>query len=220
MAKTEAGDGKPKKKAASKTEAAKENKKTPAPPPAPELSKAVILKWGDISGPMLNVKYASLTKESCTFSFFERAHKKEFRQVDIKKSSTVVHEDLINAFHAFNGHLALKCEEVKKHDINDIAKLTSDIDEVEEILKRFLVQAVFFDGGISGSVVLYGHKILSTGDLLGLETPKININPEYLFFNELHAASVTLMEEVSLYYYGKAAPSAQQELFKQDVENQ
>lgn len=170
--------------------------------------------------PQLNIKFAALQKESCVYAFFERIPGGDFRQVDIKKSSTVCHPDLTAAFAAFNGHLAVICEEVPKEDITDIEQLKADIDQVEEKMRLFHVTAVSFDGGISGSVVLYGHKILSTDDLLGLETPKININPEYLFFNELHAASVTLMEEVSLYYYGKAAPSAQQELFKQDVENQ
>lgn len=170
--------------------------------------------------PLLNVKFASLSKEAAVYSFFERIPGGDFRQVDIKKSSTVCHPDLLNAFEAFNGHLAVICEEVPSEDVTDIEKLKADNDPVEERMHHFHVTGVVFDGGAAGAVLLQGHKILSTGELLGLETPKININPEYIFYNELHAAVTTLMEEISLYYYGKAAVNPQQDLFKSEVENQ
>lgn len=180
-----------------------DEKDTPAP---------VTIFLNDQEFAPLNVAYARLSKETLAYSYYERTATRDFRTIEVKKSSTVNHPDLLAAFAAFNGHLAIVCEEVQPEEIEDIETLQGINDYVSDKLQHFLVHSVALEGSINagGTFVLNGVKILSTAEEVGLLTPKKIFDPEYQFYNELYAAATTLIEEVSLYHYGKAAPPAQQ----------
>lgn len=180
----------------------------------------------------IEITGATLNGDFCNYSYDLCKGKTQGDSVN-RKGSNIFHEDLKKAFWKLNVHLALICEEIEAKKVDDINELediifddTKDADgkliEKEEFKKgsiadqvtHFKVSSFTITGtGENESVVLAGTKTLSTGDHVGLKSPKTAWDGEYLFINELRAVVDDLKKEVEEYSNGKAAPKlVQQEL--------
>jgi hypothetical protein len=170
----------------------------------------------------LKVTFAKLTEKeavvSCAYGYQERLLN------GISKTITVFHEapihhDLKRAFDLFNGHLAVVCEEVGDNEVTDIENCEGKSKSANEKLQHFQVNEIKLQGNLEeGSVVMKGIKILSTGDEVKLETPKVKYTGKYEFINELVVAVQTIIEEVTQYHNGKCRPDMQGDLFVEPKE--
>lgn len=173
---------------------------------------------------VVTIKSATLAGGFCNYSFDQEVAKDTTNTVNIK-SGLLVHDDLRNAFKKLYPHLAVICEEVDKHKIDDIDTV-EEFDHtahkegsIEHKLSHFTVSAFKISGtGENEGVSLTGEKRLSTGEHVGLVTPKITWDDSsYLFVNELRIAVGEVISEVELYMEGKCAPQlVQQEMEFED----
>jgi hypothetical protein len=127
------------------------------------------------------------------------------------KGSALVERDLPAALAKFNVHLAV---------IDDAFKLSSievtDIDALHSHELAFLYTVTGFkiSGSVdSESIVLIGHKYLSSGGRMELESPRVALDnlSSYKWHNELKAAADAAREEVALYKEGKCTPVEEEE---------
>lgn len=101
-----------------------------------------------------------------------------------------------------------------------------DIDESEGInddstdkLVRHQVNEVKLYGDIeTGSIALSGMKVLLSGNELKLKSPKVPLDDkDYPFLQDLVAAAINMVAEVTAYHNGKSRPESQISMF-QDAE--
>jgi len=131
-----------------------------------------------------------------------------------RKGGLIAHTDAFTAFGRLNKHLACYCEELQQFEFDDIDQIenynpdTHKEDGLEKKVSQFFVTSFALEGeGDKESVKLTGFKTLSTGEPLGLSTPKIKWSGEYRFVNELRADIDLLKLEVEAYMNGtKLAP--------------
>jgi hypothetical protein len=180
----------------------------------------------------IEITGATLNGDFCNYSYDLLKGKTKGDSVN-RKGSNIFHDDLKKAFWKLNVHLALICEEIDALEVEDIEALENIIFEdikdengktiekdvfdkgsIADIVTRFKVSSFAISGtGENESVVLIGTKTLSTGDHVGLKSPKTHWEGEYLFINELRSVVGDLKQEVEEYSNGKAAPKlVQQEL--------
>jgi hypothetical protein len=180
----------------------------------------------------IEITGATLNGDFCNYSYDLLKGKTKGDSVN-RKGSNIFHDDLKKAFWKLNVHLALICEEIDVTEVDDIEALENiifqelkedegkiievsefDKDSIGHRVMQFKVSAFTINGtGENESVVLVGTKTLSTGDHVGLKSPKTSWDGEYQFINELRSVVDDLKKEVEAYSNGKAAPKlVQQEL--------
>ena len=170
---------------------------------------------------------ASLSTDFCKYKYEIIAGKLKGDGLE-RTGANIVHEDLKNIFKKLHVHLALACEEIDATKVLDIENIpnwddlpdeTKDqpikkLSAEEQLSKRvhaFLVGSIKINGtGENEGVIMSGSKTLSTGDLVGLQSPKITWDGNYHFINELRVIIDDIKEEVILYMNGKAAPKMEQ----------
>lgn len=157
----------------------------------------------------VKIKAAQLKGEFCHYTYDHRMPNGATNRHTVK-SSILVHPDLKAAFALFNAHLAVICEEVAPKDVRDIDAGIASKDAITEKLKAFSVDSFQLVGD---GIIISGEKLLSTGDSVKLETPKIEFGGSYQFDNELYAASESAIAEVMDYHNGKERQDPQMELF-------
>lgn len=122
------------------------------------------------------------------------------------KGSGLVKDDMNNAFHAFNVHLAC-IDDVFKHSGIEIENI--DDYHTHELAGLYSVTAFSIKGSEeSESIILTGTKYLSCGGRIQIPSPKIPLDnlSSYKWYNELKAAADRAREEVALYKEGKYEP--------------
>lgn len=166
----------------------------------------------------IEVRGASIKEDICTYSYDITEGKCEGDKVTNRKGSNVIHDDMKLAFQALHPHIAVICEEVEispELDIKSIQKFDADVHKegsLEHKISHFTVSGFkITGGGDNESLVLIGEKRLSTGDHVGLTTPKINLDDyPYSFIADLRAAVNNCILEVEEYMNGKCAPKLEQ----------
>lgn len=186
----------------------------------------------------IEITGASLNGDFCNYSYDLLKGKTKGDSVS-RKGSNIFHDDLKRAFWKLNVHLALICEEIDIAEVDDVEVLESilfedtkdeegktiekeafDKGSIEDQVTHFKVSSFTISGsGENESIVLVGTKTLSTGDHVGLKSPKTSWDGEYMFINELRAVVDDLKKEVEEYSNGKAAPKLVQQEMTFDEKN-
>lgn len=170
----------------------------------------------------LRLVHATINGEHCTYSYTVRLLNGESDTIT-NDCGRAYHNDLKSAFKSFNSHLALITEQVEPSEIQRVEDGIGTTDEVTEKLLQFDVTAVKIEGNLeAGSIMLSGIKVLKTNDEIKLKTPKVSLDSDYEFINELVAAVQNLIVEVTAYHNCKSRPEPQMEMFAEEdeVENQ
>lgn len=171
----------------------------------------------------IEIRSGKLHGITCQFKYEHTVAENTTNTVKVD-SAVPMHDDLPAAFAKLNVHLAVICEEIRPDELPDIDNLPvldtdpdltdADQDPLALKLSRFQVTAFQISGtGENEGVVLTGSKILSTGDLVSLQTPAVKWRSPYAFSNELHIAVFDLVTEIEEYMNGKQAPPRQIEMY-------
>lgn len=164
----------------------------------------------------LRITSATRSGGTCNYGYSQRYEGGYSDTINVKRDA-LIHADLVNAFNAFNPHLAVICEEIGDNEIMEIETGECKTKVSTNKLLSFTVDAVKMRGSFEeGSIVLIGTKALSTGESVKLETPKIDWDDDYEFIRELSVAAQDLVHEVSAYHNGKIAPDPQGDLFEEN----
>lgn len=150
---------------------------------------------------------AEVKDESCNYTFLQPLPDHDSSKITVKPT-TQMHNDLKMCFNTFIPHYGVICEEIKAKDIESFDDGTAKSAKGNELLSRLVVTGVKIKGD---EVVLVGHKILSNGECLKMETPGVELG-EYPHRTKMQLALDELEAEVFEYHQGKIAPKAQQEL--------
>ncbi len=201
-----------------KIDITQENGHTTISGTAEDITNALKSATAPLTKKPIEIKGAALKDMFCNYSYDHTVAANIINSVSIK-SEVPVHDDLINAFNNLNGHLVVICEEIEDADAyGSLEEMISDNDHSEKF-KKYSVTSFKMEGEEeSPAVTLSGTKRLTTGKHIKLETPKINLDQEYLFASELSIAIADVIDEVERYMTGKRAPDRQQELFPQEAE--
>lgn len=167
----------------------------------------------------IRITSASLKALACNYKYEQEIQPGSTDELNCK-SKLPYHIDLKKAFDKLDPHLAAICEEVTPDEIGDIDNLpeydSEDEDNNSPLTKKlhnFSVTAFNIEGdGDNIGVVLSGSKRLSTGDEVGLTTPKIKFeDTTYRFVNELRIQIDEVIDEVMEYKNGKRAPKVDEQ---------
>lgn len=159
------------------------------------------------------INSAALKDSFCNYSY-EIASGVTKGDVCNRKGSLLVHDDMKNAFKKLHPHLAVICEELDPKKINDIDSI-EDYDYelhketgLEYKVSRFHVDSFQITGsGENEGVSIIGSKMLSTGEIVKLTSPKKAWEGDYIFIMELRAVMDDIISEVELYMTeGKSQP--------------
>lgn len=162
------------------------------------MSKVKILKGKILKGPEVSVEYTEFKEDghndNCSFS----------RKVE-------PHPDLSAAFKSLAVHAALLGEFIP------LASL-ANLDSVDKkLIEPFTVTGFSQTGGDDNpGVMLHAQRRLSTGKLLGFNTPNIRFTEEgesaYPFMEDLENAMQKVGDEMLMFLNGKVAPDPQGKL--------
>lgn len=154
----------------------------------------------------LVITAASIKEGLCNYSYEIKTGPGAGDKV-ARKGSSVVHDDLPDAFLRLKVHLAIVDDAFTNIEEISIDELEAD----EEITGRFFVTGFKVQGvDENEGIILIGEKYVRVGSI-GLETPKIS--KSYTFFEELKEAIENAKYEVELYMNGKNAPKFEQGSF-------
>lgn len=163
-----------------------------------------------LSGEVLNITRARLKLQQCEYSYNEKTPTGFSNAITVKSDQTA-HPDLLSAFAKLGGHLAVIIEDVSHQAIKRIDEKIGTFQEITDKLQTYSVDEIQTDGH---TFTLVGSKILTTGDVVMIKSPKIHPN-EYEFGNELFAIAQDIIYEVTEYHNGKVAPDPQGDLFEE-----
>lgn len=164
----------------------------------------------EILGEVLNLTRAKMKLQTCEYSYNEKTPSGFSNAITVKSDQTA-HPDLISAFNKLGGHLAVIIEDVSHQAIKRIDERIGTFQEITDKLQTYSVDEIQTDGT---SLTLIGSKILSTGDVVMIKSPKIHPS-DYEFGNELYAIAQDIVFEVTEYHNGKVAPDPQGDLFEE-----
>lgn len=162
------------------------------------------------TGEVLNLTRAKMKLQQCEYSYNEKTPSGFSNAITVKSDQTA-HPDLITAFNKLGGHLAVIIEDVSHQSIKRIDERIGTFQEVTDKLQTYSVDEIQTDGH---AFTLAGSKILTTGDVVMIKSPKIHPS-EYEFGNELFAIAQDIIFEVTEYHNGKVAPDPQGDLFEE-----
>lgn len=188
-----------------------------------ELDEAKLNRLEEIqilrnSKPKMEIKSATLRDGLfCTYAY-EQHLSNDISNKTKTTSDLPVHDDLKNAFGKLNVHMAIICEDLLPAEV-DLDSLEGVSESAKAIIDSFSATSIKMDGELgSDGVFISGTVKLSTGEILKLETPKINFsNSKYALLSDLTINVYDLIEEVNLYIGGKRAPEVQQDLFDESA---
>jgi hypothetical protein len=170
----------------------------------------------------LRLTHAVLVNNTCTYSYSVRLDNGESDTIT-NHCAREFHIDLREAFRLLDGHLAVATEQVNAHEVKDIDSCQGMIQDYTDKLMQVEVSDVKIIGNLeTGSVILTGQKLLKSKDEIKLKSPKIALDGEYEYVQELVGAISNLINEVSQYHNGKSRPDPQGNLFEPndaDLEN-
>jgi len=159
-----------------------------------------------------------LLKDHCEVEYIKTNNEKKAECKETSKEKP--HADLINAFDRLDVHLALIAEFIDRGKAKTIDKLRENLNDLFSVT-GFTVKS---DDEIK-SVVLTGHKTLSTGKVLIFNTPLVSESDEeednYFFFQDLRQCIEICQTELQNYLFnGKTAPDSQLELSFDDKKDE
>lgn len=163
-----------------------------------------------ISGDVLNITRARLKLQQCEYSYNEKTPTGFSNSITVKSDQTA-HPDLLLAFSKLGGHLAVIIEDVSHQSIKRIDERIGTFQEVTDKLQTYSVDEIQTDGT---TFTLVGSKILTTGEMVMIKSPKVSPST-YEFGNELFAIAQDIIYEVTEYHAGKVAPDPQGDLFEE-----
>lgn len=163
-----------------------------------------------LTGEVLNITRARLKLQQCEYSYNEKTPTGFSNAITVKSDQTA-HPDLLTAFAKLGGHLAVIIEDVSHQAIKRIDEKIGAFQEITDKLQTYSVDEIQTDGV---TITLVGSKILTTGDIVMIKSPKISPS-NYEFGNELYEITQDIIFEVSEYHIGKVAPNPQGDLFEE-----
>ncbi|MBA3673461.1 MAG: hypothetical protein H0W75_00640 [Chitinophagaceae bacterium] len=135
-----------------------------------------------------------------------------------RQGASIIHDDMKDAFEKLNVHLAIiddafKYSQIEIDDINDMHD--------HELTGHFYVSGLRVNGDDGNkSVILLGTKWISEGGNISLETPKIKLDSQYKWVDDLKEAVDACINEVEQYMGGKCAPADTNQLSLELNENE
>lgn len=173
------------------------------------------------------IKKASII--SSLFLKYEFEQKDADVKNDIRtKSDAPIHDDLRNAFRAFIPHFvkltelipdeALVEDAIKRPQLHVVDRENA----VSDVFFNFSVHEVIFDNKKGNNfLTIVGNKILSSGDVISIECPLVDLDSSYYtYVEELKVVVENLKEEVLAYMQGKYGVGNQLEMFADEDENE
>jgi len=153
----------------------------------------------------VEIKSATLKDALCNYSYELLTGKTKGDGLS-RKGNHIVHEDLETAFSKFNVYLAHLDDAYTGNDnATELATL-----EAEPETEAYFVTAFNITGVEENrSLVLSGGKRVNHG-LITFTAPKIKLNGNYLYLNQLTDCLDEVISEVELYMDGKSAPQPEQ----------
>jgi hypothetical protein len=162
----------------------------------------------------LRLTYAALVNNTCTYSHSVRLENGESDTIT-NQCAREFHIDLREVFRLLDGHLAVATEQVDVHEVKDIESCEGMVQSYTDKLLQVEVSDVKIIGNLeTGCVILTGQKLLKSEEEIKLKSPKIALDGEYEFVQELVGAISNLINEVSMYHSGKSRPDPQGNLFE------
>jgi len=153
----------------------------------------------------VEIKSASLSDALCSYSY-ELLTGKTAGDVLQRKGNHIVHEDLEEAFKAFNVFPAHLDDAYTGND--NSTKLSTLIEEPET--EKYFVSSFKISGVEENrSLILSGTKYVSAG-AIKFDAPKVKLNGTYLYLAELTQALDNAVYQVEAYMGGKSAPQYEQ----------
>ena len=144
----------------------------------------------------MEFKKIQLTKQNTLTVVYRNADSDVITMV----GANIVHRDLKSAFRDLIPHLVLLTEQ-RESVGNDLTSLSAqDGADDRSIFRRFSVGEVTF-GDKELEVSMSGTRILDRGDVVGVDSPKVNIEEDehYVYLSDLSLAMDNLKYEVKLY---------------------
>lgn len=155
----------------------------------------------------IQITSASIKEELCNYGYEIMTGPCAGDKIPNRKGSSMVHEDMIEAFKKLNVHLAI-IDDAFKYS----GKELTSIDNLEDtdIAGLFAVTGFKITGSEENEgIILVGEKWVSHGSI-ALETPKMTSGSNYPFFTELKESVDHARAEVEEYMNGKSAPRFEQ----------
>lgn len=150
-----------------------------------------------------SITNASLKDEYCIYGYDILRGPGEGDKIPKRTGSNIVHEDLTKAFEVLNLHLAILDDA-----FTALKNKPKNLEEVaaHALTPNFSVNGIRVSGSEeSFSIILIGEKKVHHGEI-NLESPKVNGNSKYAYWEELKTAVERVRMEVILYMHGKANP--------------
>lgn len=160
----------------------------------------------------VEIKGASLKDELCNYSYELLTGKTRGDELG-RKGVHLIHEDLNNAFQELDIFM-MHLDDYFKNDatVNNQTHLAT-LEESED-LNRYHVTGFKISGfDENKSVILSGWKAVQKG-IIKFAAPKIKLESDYLYIEELNQRLFKVIEEVELYMDGKSAPQYEQSEIK------
>lgn len=160
------------------------------------------------------IKGASLKDNLCNYSY--ELLQGKTKGDTLKRSGVhIVHDDMIQNFRTLDVFMAHIDGTYK--DANNQTPL-SEL-EADEVLSKYYVSGFTITGVEENkSVILTGTKDVTYGSI-SFQTPKIKLEGQYLYIEELTWRLRAVIREVELYMDGKCAPQLEQQLMSFEQED-
>ena len=153
----------------------------------------------------VEIKSASLSDALCNYSY-ELLTGKTKGDVLSRKGKHIVHEDLEIAFDKFDVFLAHLDD---AYTGNDNATELSFL-EAEPETEKYYVNSIAISGVEENkSLIISGYKEVTNG-VIKFAAPKVKLNGNYLYLNQLTDCLDNAIKEVEYYMNGKSAPQPEQ----------
>ena len=153
----------------------------------------------------VEIKSASLKDALCNYSY-ELLTGKTVGDVINRKGTHIVHEDLENSFDKFKVFAAHLDD---AYTGNDNATELSFL-EAEPETENYFVSGFKISGVEENRSVQLGVTKYVTQGVISYDTPKVKLNGNYLYLNQLTECLDYAIKEVEYYMNGKSAPQPEQ----------
>lgn len=169
----------------------------------------------NIEEKLFEIKNAALKDACCNYGY-ELLNGKTKGDIINRKGVHFIHEDLDNSFKELDVFIA-QIDGAFTSWANNQTSL-QELEEREELM-NYRVSGFAFSGFEENkSVVFSGEKEVTLGTI-SFKTPKIKLNGNFIYIDELISRLDKVIEEVELYMGGKMAPQYEQSSFEFANEN-
>lgn len=153
----------------------------------------------------VEIKSATLKDALCNYSYELLTGKTKGDGLS-RKGNHIVHEDLENAFAKFNVFLAHLDDAYTGNDnATELSFLENEVETESYFVHSFKITGV----EENKALVLSGGKSVTHG-LITFDAPKVKLNGNYLYLDQLIECMDEVIREVELYMGGKSAPQPEQ----------